>query len=138
MNQNEIQQQAEAAAQKAEHGDKSGLTAQLNNMTMADRVAVAREMVEINARHRDDDDSLPKVQISVTTDTGGAEHLQNVEERDRRGWYNPEKWFGSNYDGGTSVYSPPGSDAGNGMAQQAVDATQDYYRRVQKQVDEMK
>jgi hypothetical protein len=129
MNQREIEQRAEDLVGRAESGDKDGLSAELNSMTMEDRLAVAREMDRLNEERRASNPGLPDIEINVTTDTGGREHLADVNVLEERSWYNPARWFGDKFSR-EDVYDPPGDELGSGMAQQAADAIRDRYRRI--------
>jgi len=100
MDENKVHDQAETAVKKAESGDKTGLTEQLNSMSPAERVAIAKEMVKINERDRQTNDSLPIIEISTDFDASGQQVLVDVKTREDREWYNPLGWG----DSGTAVY----------------------------------
>lgn len=107
MDAQQIHDQAEAAVKKAEAGDSNALAEQLNSMSPADRLAVAKEVQELNKRDRQDDDSLPKIQIATDRDACGTERLLFIQESEKRAWYNPSRWFGDDYDPSTVMYNPP-------------------------------
>jgi len=95
---------AESAVKKAESGDKTGLSEELTSMSPADRLAVAKEMVQLNNRNRQTNDSLPKVEITTEDDASGQKVLVDVKARERRGWYYPARWVGDDYESGKVVY----------------------------------
>jgi len=107
MDAQQIHDQAESAEKKVELGDTSGLREQLNGMSPADRLAAAREMEKINQDHRQVDDSLPRIDVCASIDESGTERLVAIDEREKRSWYNPSRWFGDTYDDPTMVYCPP-------------------------------
>jgi hypothetical protein len=104
MQQAQIESQALSAVVRAERGDSDGLTDQLAAMSNADRVAVAKEMLKLSEARDKMDSSLPKIEISLSKDANGTEYLVGVNDRGKRGWYNPARWMGSAYDSGTSVF----------------------------------
>ena len=132
MDRQEVEQRAEDLVSRAESGDKDGLSQELNSMTMADRIAVAREMDRLNEEHRAVNPNLPDIEIATTTDSGGEEHLSDIALREDRAWYNPARWFGDSRSS-QDVYDPPASELGTGMAQQAADAIRDRYRRIDQE-----
>jgi hypothetical protein len=124
MDEREVAERAEDLVAKAEAGDKSALTEELNQMTIEDRLAVVRQMDQINAQHRQDNPNLPDLQFGTTADAAGREHLSDVQmvtQNDSKAWYKPWTWFqASEYK--TDVYDPPKEGTvGNGMLGQAVD-----------------
>lgn len=129
MNEREIEQRAENLVSRAESGDKDGLSAELNSMTMEDRLSVARQMDRLNEQRRASDPHLPDIEINVTTDSGGRAHLSDINLLEERAWYNPARWFGDDFSR-EDVYDPPGDELGSGMAQQAADAIRDRYSRI--------
>src|SRR5262249_6500982 len=102
MEQRQIHEMAESAVKKAESGDKTGLSEELGSMSPADRLAVAKEMVQLNNRNRQTNDSLPKVEITTEIDASGQAVLVDVKAREHRAWY--IRWVGDDYDSGKAVY----------------------------------
>src|SRR4030095_8405414 len=98
MDRNEVAQRAESGVGGAESGDKAGLSQELNSMTMADRLAVARDVDRLNEEHRAENPNLPDIEISTTTDSGGREHLSDINLGEERGWYKPARRFGARRD----------------------------------------
>src|SRR4030095_9628803 len=94
MDRNEVEQRAESLVGRAESGDKDGLSQELNSMTMADRLAVARDVDRLNEEHRAENPNLPDIEISTTTDSGGREHLSDINLGEERGWGNPAPGVG--------------------------------------------
>lgn len=119
-NNNEITEKAESLVQKAESGDKSGLSEELNSMTIEDRLAVAREMDRINAEHRKTNSDLPDIELTTNTDAGGREHLQDIQMKTEKAWYNPANLWTDGFNR-KDVYDPPKGELGNGLLQQAAD-----------------
>jgi hypothetical protein len=120
----DITEKAEQLVTKAESGDKSGLTEELNNMTIEDRLAVAREMDRLNDDHRKSNPSLPDIELTTNSDAAGREHLQDIQANTRteRSYLNPARWFGDTHSSSRQdVYDPPKGELGNGLLQQAAD-----------------
>lgn len=124
MDKHEIQERAEELTKKAEAGDKNGLSQELNNMSIEDRLAVAHEMKRINEQHNAKNPDLPNMEISITKDAGGREHLADIKMNPEKAWYNPLTWF----KGSTDVYDPPHSNLGSGLLQSAADGIRDRRR----------
>jgi len=104
MDQRQIHEMAETAVKKVESGDRTGLYEELTSMGPADRLAVAKEMVQLNNRNRQTNDSLPIVEITTEIDASGQAVLVDVKAREHRGWYEPARWVDGEYDSGKAVY----------------------------------
>jgi hypothetical protein len=121
FNPEEVQSKAEDLLHnKADKGDKNGLSEELNNMTMADQIAVAQKMQEIRQNEKATNSKLPDVEITTTTDTGGRKHLEDIKMVDK-GWI---------WDSKTDVYDPPRNSGG------MFGQTQDIFRDRNKQLAE--
>jgi len=131
MDRNEVEQKAEALVTRAESGDKDGLSQELNSMTMADRLAVAREMDRLNEEHRAANPNLPDIELSITKDTGEQLHLSDIELKQDRSWINPARWFGDRQSS-QDIYDPPAGELGTGWAQQAGELMRNRSRQIEE------
>jgi hypothetical protein len=121
FNPEEVQNKAEDLLHnKADKGDKNGLSEELNNMTMADQIAVAQKMQEIRQGEKATNSKLPDVEITTTTDSGGRKHLEDIKMVDK-GWI---------WDSKKDVYDPPRNSGG------MLGQTQDIFRDRNRQLAE--
>jgi hypothetical protein len=134
MNSDQIHEKADSLVKNIEAGDRSSLQKELDGMSLKDRVAVAREMQKINEQDRQKDGALPVVEIAITKDAGGEEHIKHIGAgSDERHWFNPKKWFGDNLNNETYVYK---SEWGSGMLSQATDSIKEHNRKLQEAMNE--
>jgi hypothetical protein len=122
----DVHSKAEDLLQKADKGDKNGLSDELNKMTIEDRMSVVKEMQSVRDQERKTNEKLPAVELTTTKDAGGREHLQDMKMVDK-GWI---------WDSKKDVYDPPGDKQGSGMLGQAVDSISSRNRQLAEAMGE--
>src|SRR5262249_11489789 len=72
---------------------------ELNNIPLDERARIAHEMVNCNNEDRAKDSKIPKIEITTARDSGGTEHLMDMQSVK-----DPNAWV---FKGKTDVYDLP-------------------------------
>lgn len=135
MERDEINRTAADALNKAESGDKAGLSNELNNIPFQDRLEVVKAMKDLADQQHAKNPNLPQLEFSVTKDVGGMEHVTGIDLKSERAWYNPLRLV-SEYSR-EDVYTPPNSELGTGLLSQVADSIRSQNQQAQQILDDM-
>ncbi|GEM_PF-3467578 len=129
MDDNELNITARRLEKEAEAQETGALSRELNSFSIEDRLALARAMEAINDRRREANHDLPILEIGTTRDAAGREHLEAVDMKFEKSWFNPGKYLFGKYSV-VDVYQPPALELGSGLLQQAADGIRDHNREL--------
>jgi hypothetical protein len=86
----EFENTAQQLTTKVEQHQK--VSDELNSMPFQERLQMANRMASINEDHRSTDASLPKISLTVERDSGGQDHLTDMQAvTSRKMWFDKKE-----------------------------------------------